>query len=256
MGAAMATNYGSFGNESLAKAEAADETAPSTLRPGAIVAGYQKPNRADPREAELRLQAKTKAKAPTIAELAKATADARRSAMTPEEARAQKETIAVALAQPHRGGSDDPMLAFPLGRFCYRTWPGRDGSAMRNKAHAAGSSYATEVRAVRVARGFHVAGSEGSGGGVPEIDLDDMSPQEREAVLINARTQIAMAEDALAKADATLVGVMLRLPRAMVKLCFDLQEPSPYDEGILKAGLLRLAVHYGHEKPLDAIREV
>ena len=41
---------------------------------------------------------------------------------TPKEEAAQREIMAVALAQPHRRGSDDPRMATPLGRFVEKTW--------------------------------------------------------------------------------------------------------------------------------------
>ena len=161
----------------------------------------------------------------------------RRTAQERVEAAQRAEALSVALAQPHRAGSDDPRKAFPLGRFVERTWP-RDG-AWRDKMHAAGVAYAADVRAFKVARGFHVVGAEREvrkPEGTDDASLDEIEAQ---------RATIDGLQRALDKANALLRGVMPRLPGVMERLCFDLLDPSPYDEAILASGLYRLAMHYG-----------
>lgn len=236
MGTAMAKEYGgSFGNESLAKAEAAVEESRSTLRPGAILAGYQKPNRGDPREAELRVQAKVKQ--PTALEIARAN-EARRSALSADERKTQAATLSVAVAQPHRRISADPrhpMLESPLGRFCLRTWP--KDSVQRHFCHQAGNDYAKDVRDYQRACGFDVPGlnskpgAAGSGDVTPEAVAEAALAKEAAKALVDS-------------ANAVLIPVMQRLPRAMERLCCTLEDPYPNDESILEAGLLRLAKHY------------
>ena len=179
---------------------------------------------------------------PSAPRLAPPSSGDRRSAQERVEAAERAEAMSVALAQPHRDGSDDPRLAFPLGRFCASVW--RNDVAFGNAMHAAGAEYSKEVRAVKVARGEHVVGSE-SENPLPYV-LQEMAGAEIAA----AKALIDGLERTLDKADSLLRGVMPRCPRAMVNLCFDHLEPSPYDASMLSNGIYRLAVHYGKwEKP-------
>ena len=179
---------------------------------------------------------------PPVARLAPPSSGDRRSAQERVEAAERAEAMSVALAQPHRAGSDDPRLAFPLGRFCASVW--RNDLAFGNAMHAAGAEYSKEVRAVKVARGEHVVGSE-SENPLPYV-LHEMAGAEIAA----AKAFIDGLERTLDKADSLLRGVMPRCPRAMVSLCFDHLEPLLYDASMLSNGIYRLAVHYGKwEKP-------
>ena len=154
----------------------------------------------------------------------------------------EKATLATVIAQPHRRDAEDPRdprLAFPLGRFCEKAWP-RD-QRFRDAVHAAGSSYADEVRATKIARGFHVEGGDSDsllGGG----DGGDPTAEQIEA----DRAEIQAAERTLANANGELRGVMMRCPAAMVRLCCDHTEPLANDVDMLKHGLFALATHYGH----------
>jgi hypothetical protein len=230
--AAMA-NFRSFGDENLAKAEAADN---APAKPGAVLAGYRRPNRSDPREAELRLQAR--AKVPTALERAGAD-QVRRSALSADERREQAATLSVALAQPHRQIGPDPRhpwLESPLGRLCWRVWPHDD--ERRYLCYRAGKDYAKDIRIAKLARGEHVEGlyperKGASGGGEPTPE--DIAAQK---IIITA------ADAVVAGANGVLIDVARRLPRAMEGLCGGIHDPAPYDEGILEAGLCRLAVYY------------
>ena len=185
----------------------------------------------------------TTLESPPMARIAPPAAGDRRPAQERVEAAERADAMRVALQQPHRQGSDDPRLAFPLGCFCASTW--RNDLAFGNAMHAAGAEYAREVRAVMIARGFHVVGSEREAGG-GHVGLEDATPEE----IATAKADIYALERTLEKADSLLRDVMPRCPRAMVRLCFDHDEPSPYDADMLRAGLYRLSLHYGKwEKP-------
>lgn len=159
-----------------------------------------------------------------------------------QEERLRKHNLAVALAQPHRGGSEDPRLAFPLGRFCASTW--RNDHDFGRRMHAAGASYAVDIRALKVASGFHVTGSDREG--APPTEDQGLSPEEEKKKLEAMRANISALRLTLKRADELLLEIIPRLPRAMVRLCFDHDEPSIYDRDIIRNGLYRLALHYGH----------
>lgn len=181
--------------------------------------------------------------------LAKKAADGRLPLAERMMAAESAEAMAVALAQPHRAGSDDPWLAFPLGRFCRRTWVGDDRrtSELRNACFGAGNDYATEIRIAKIARGEHVEGVYSESRCVNSADLPD-DPKVRAALIAAAKAAIEAADGKVRRANECLLAIMPRLPRAMERLCCasdPLDEPSPYDEGMLRAGLWRLAGHYG-----------
>ncbi|MDR3464175.1 MAG: hypothetical protein P4L76_17875 [Beijerinckiaceae bacterium] len=157
---------------------------------------------------------------------------------TPKEEAAQREIMAVALAQPHRRGSDDPRMATPLGRFVEKTWSHKE--SLYFSGYRAGGDYARDVHAALVARGFKVDGFEPEKLGLVGLP-DDPTP----AQIAAQQAQIAQLDRAVARANETLVEVHARLPRAMERLCCTLIDPSPYDEDMLRAGLWRLAGHYG-----------
>ena len=162
----------------------------------------------------------------------------RRTAQERVEAAERSEARSVALAQPHRSGSDDPRMAFPLWRYCVWTWPSDADHA--GQMYSAGVKYADDVRAVCIARGFHVVDSEGDNGGGAN-SADELSPDEIKA----ARDNIYALERTLERANELLRSVMPRLPAAMVRLCCDHGIPSIYDADTIKSGLYRLGVHYG-----------
>lgn len=156
------------------------------------------------------------------------------------ERAAREEALSVVRAQPHRRGFDDPdstWLATPLGRFCRRTWANDEG--LRRACFGAGNDYALEIRQARVARGFFVdgVGTEARGA----VTSDDPTLDAIRA----ARAAIEAADAKVRRANEVLIAVFPRLPRAMELLCCTLQEPGPYDGGILQNGLWRLAGHYG-----------
>ena len=162
----------------------------------------------------------------------------RRPAHERVEAALREDAQRVVLAQPHRDGNDDARMAFPLGRFCARSWPRdeRFASAM----HEAGVAYAADVRAVNVARGFHVDGCASDTPGGPKA-----SAEATPAEIADQKAKIYSLERTLARADEELRNIMARCPARMVELCFDHLDPSPNDEDMLKAALYRLAVYYG-----------
>lgn len=208
-------NFRSFGDENLAKAEAATG--------GAVLAEFQKKRNA------ARAQVARIPPNPLPPPLRR---------MTPADERAQAEIMSVALKQPHRRGEADPRderLATPLGRFCRRMW--RNDSEMRHACFCAGNDYARDVRAYLVACGHNVPGVDSiQRGGSAE----DLTPEAIET----ARLAKEAAKAIVDRANEVLIDVEYRLPRAMERLCCSLDEPYPCDEGILQTGLRRLAAHY------------
>jgi hypothetical protein len=157
---------------------------------------------------------------------------------TPKEAATQREIMAVALAQPHRHGSDDPRLATPLGRFVERTW--MRGENLYFSGYRAGGDYARDVNSALVAHGFRVEGFEPD-----QLRMSAPSGGATPAQIAAQQAQIAQLDQCVARANEVLVELHQRLPRAMEKLCCSLNDPSPYAEDMLRAGLWRLAGHYG-----------
>jgi hypothetical protein len=144
--------------------------------------------------------------------------------------RERADILSVALAQPHRRGNDDPKLSTALGRFCAAHEP-------RLGIHCwlAGIRYAEIVREAKKAQGFYVHGwSPKEGGG-------ELSEEELEA-----RKDLALIR--LREGQSVLRTIMPRLPSAMERLVYDELEPSPYDRGVLVAGLVNLALEWGYLK--------
>jgi len=145
---------------------------------------------------------------------------------SPREEREQREAMAVALAQPHRTGSDDRRLGTPLGRFCRRL-------RLRDELYDAGEQYCEIVRQAKAAKGFNVPG---------------LAPGESDLGALTEEQIAAMREAAvlrLKKADEVLLAIMPRLPRAMERFAYDQLEPSLYDEDLIRHGLMKLAVSFG-----------
>ena len=156
----------------------------------------------------------------------------------PKEDAEQREIMAVALAQPHRGGSSDPRLATPLGRFVETSWPRMD--CLYFACYRAGCDYAQEVSAAKTARGFQV---EGCGG--EQVRQSALPEFPTFAQIAAQRAVIAELDRVVARANEALAAIHNRLPKAMERLCCTFGEPFPSDVGMLKNGLYRLAGHYG-----------
>ena len=109
-----------------------------------------------PVESSIQVITATSLQRPLVASIVPPARNDRRTADERVAAALRADAQSVALAQPHREGSDDPRLAFPLGRFCASTW--RNDRSWADRMHAAGVSYSVDVRAVKVARKFHVRG--------------------------------------------------------------------------------------------------
>jgi hypothetical protein len=157
---------------------------------------------------------------------------------TPNEEKEQRDIMSVALAQPHRGGSSDPRLATPLGRFVETSWPRTD--RLYFACYRAGCDYAQEISAAKTARGFQV---EGCGG--EQVRQSALPEFPTLAQIAAQRAVIAELDRVVARANETLAAVHNRLPKAMERLCCTFGEPFPSDVGMLKNGLYRLAGHYG-----------
>jgi hypothetical protein len=163
--------------------------------------------------------------------------------MTPREESEQREAKSVALVNPDRRGSDDPMCSDALGRFCRRKWrakmaSGSDANAgHRGDMYRAGSQYADIVHHHRVLMGL------GSGSFSP---AEGLSCARSEVELLAAREAARIK-----RADAE--GVLRNVgPRggltAINRLCVDNMDPSPYDDDVIAQSLWRLAVHFGIQK--------
>jgi hypothetical protein len=142
------------------------------------------------------------------------------------EAAAREDAVSVALAQPHRRGSDDPRLSEPLGRFVAV-------HRLRPECYEAGNRYAEIVKEAKSASGFNVAGW--APGGQGDCDMTDAQRQARKELALSRRE----------KADAELRSVMARAPRVMERLCYDQSEPSPYDESLIRHCLFVLSDFFG-----------
>ena len=142
------------------------------------------------------------------------------------EAAERASNIAQIAAQPHRQGSDDPRLCDPLGRFCA-------AQLLGDHCRQAGVRYREVIEDDKIARGFTVNGWAPSDRGY--AGLTDEQIQARKELAIRRR----------AEADAILRGVMWRLPWVMERLVYEEQEPSPYDHGIIRHGLIALSDAWG-----------
>lgn len=145
----------------------------------------------------------------------------RRTRAERRKAAESADAMAVALAQPHRRGNADPRAQEPLYQFC-------EAHKCAEFCYRAGALYEETLRQSKAARGFEVPGlSRGEGGILDEDEIEAL----REAAVLQEK-----------KAQERLRMIMPRLPRAMERLCYDhLGPPSPYDEQIIKDGLVALA---------------
>lgn len=149
-------------------------------------------------------------------QLARRSQAARLNAM--EQAR-QEDVKSVALAQPHRQGSDDRALGSALGRLCRRlNW--------RDELYRAGEDYGEAIRAARQAEGFTVTGSHAHA----FCGLSEMTEAERER-LIRKRDDL----------DLMLMRLDERAPRLMERLCYDDEDIPLYREALAGDCLILLA---------------
>ena len=162
-----------------------------------------------------------------------------------DEQRAKARSVAV--DQPHRRGAEDPtdpLLGTAHGRFCLREWPGVARRTHRVMMFNAGEDYARDVRDLKQARGF--AAAAGTATGLKRRPSDDVS----QAAINAAREEVEICEAAVRSADEAmmLIGVGVKPRDAIRRLCCEDQELGPYDDDVIRAGLYRLAVHYGKVK--------
>lgn len=148
---------------------------------------------------------------------------------TPKEEADQREVMSVVLAQPHRRGARNERLGTALGRFCVEHKP----HALGDHLFAAGERYGEIIRQFKNAMGFQVPGWAPSDGGY-EI-LTDAQAQAKKELAIRRKKE----------AEEIIIAIIPRAPRALERLTFDDLPPSPYDEGLIVACLVRLAQEWG-----------
>jgi len=148
-----------------------------------------------------------------------------RNRMDPAEAKAQAEIKSVALAQPHRRGSESKRAGDPIAEYC-------EMMGLRDELYHAGCQYGEVCRQEKASHEFNVIGT-----GKGEGD-NTLSEEQKQAIRDLSRIKYKAARE-------VLVGVDYQLPGRMELLCYDLQPPSPYNYDIIKRGLLRLAIHFG-----------
>lgn len=136
------------------------------------------------------------------------------------------DAMAVALAQPHRQGSDSKRVGEALYVFCKRL-------RLRHECYRAGHEYGLQVRTEKTTRKFFVEGRQ-----PPPTDTPMLTEAEE-----TSKREGAIA--ALAASNTVLRAVHPNCPRLMLALCFADQTPGPYDDGKLIHGMLNLSRHYG-----------
>jgi hypothetical protein len=190
--------------------------------------------RAIPEGGPILITTQTALQRPLAASIVPPARDDRRAAQERVEAALRADAVSVALAQPHRAGSDDPLSGSALGRYCLRRWPGDHRRGFREDRCEAGNRYAIVIDNDRVACGMapRLYGETGKGG-----ELDD------------AQLRARRVECAKARADAE--AQIRDIPRAvpvMSRLCWEDREYGPYDEDVVFHALYRLAMHFGIQK--------
>jgi hypothetical protein len=142
------------------------------------------------------------------------------------EDQARTDALSVALAQPHRQGSDDPRLESPLGRFCA-------SRGLHGDLYRAGCRYREIVLEARQAMGMTNSGWSGGRDSYGE-EMDDEKAAER-------------ARDTRAKENESndvLKRIALCLPSLMKNLCVLEIEHSINDYNHLLDGLVALNALY------------
>lgn len=165
----------------------------------------------------------------------------RRTAQERVEAAQRAEAQSVALSQPHRAGSDDPLAGYALGRYCLRRWPvmlvnGQDARKDIRECRAeAGNRFAQAIDNDRVARGFapRLYGESGHFG--------ELSPEE----MAKRRDECARAR---AEAEAAIRDIHDRSVAVMTRLCWEDRELGSYDDDLVMHALYRLARHFEIER--------
>jgi hypothetical protein len=186
------------------------------------------------RESPIPLTTATALRRPLAASIVPPARNDRRTLDERVEAALRADAVSVALAQPHRAGSDDPLSGSALGRYCLRRWPGEHRRGFREDRCEAGNRYAVVIDNDRVACGFSPRLFGGVNGS------DKLSEQE----LRDRRVECAKAR---ADAEAQIRDI----PRAvavMSRLCWEDRECGPYDEDVMFHALYRLAMHFGIQK--------
>ena len=146
------------------------------------------------------------------------------SALSEREEIEKAETMAVALAQPHRRGDADPKLESALGRLCR-------AKGWHEASFWAGSRYGDDIRRLRLAEGFYVPCGGSTVYGEPLTDA------EREQYRLKVR-----------EADEELLSVKISLPQIFVDLCYWGKDQDARRHGIIGAGLVKLSFKYGFRK--------
>ena len=167
----------------------------------------------------------------------------RRTAQERLEDEQRAKARAVAVDQPHRRGAEDPtdpLLGTAHGRFCLREWPGVARRTHRVMMFNAGEDYARDVRDLKQAKGF--AAAAGTAMSPKGGSSDDVS----QAAIEAAREQVEKCAAAVRSADEAmmLIGRGAKPRDAIRRLCCEDKEPGPYDDGVIRAALYRLALHY------------
>ena len=156
------------------------------------------------------------------------------------KARDRNEALSVALAQPHRSGSDDAGLECELGRFCFRAWPTRwsDSGNDLNADHRrdmfnAGLRYGEIVHQHRVLLGLGAGSKTQAEGG--SVELTDAQ----------LRAKVEAARIKRDDADAVLREIFSGAVSAMMRICVEERPLAPTQEDLAKHCLWRLALHFG-----------
>jgi hypothetical protein len=140
---------------------------------------------------------------------------------TPAEEREAREIRSVALAQPHRRGSDDPKAGSPLWEACSRL-------RLRQEIYEAGEQYG-EI-SMNYKATIDISGpSRGNAG--------ESSTEEQQAVRATvAKDRYWKAINVLRRAHPMAQGVIERV-------CYDQRPLSPHDDEAFKKGAFALAIH-------------
>lgn len=155
---------------------------------------------------------------------------------TPRELETHENNMSVAIAQPHRRGSQDPRLESALGRFCIKPRSIYE-NGLGDHCYSAGVRYREIKIEARQARG--IPGGQGWGPAAEGQGQDDQA--------IIARKEVAELNESKSD-DAIRFHRRLYSQHgidAMVRLCVDERDPPPEEDGLLIRLLSRLAILYG-----------
>ena len=141
----------------------------------------------------------------------------------------EREARSVALAQPHRMGSDSILAGTALGRFCLRWW--RDEGAQREYCDV-GERYARLMDDERSSRGLSPRQHSENGCG-----LESMDHRARQEWRVRAASALQNASDAIREVDHRAV-------TAIQILVYEDRDILANLEGRAYNGLYRLRVHF------------